>query len=163
MGKVQGTDISSWVEKVDAGSRDHQEDAKKKKGKTQTQDARRKRNPNAYLWLFTSLFHISSGFIYGLHYTHTLTLLQSLTLFLLLPLSPIGLFFFYKIFTLTMTRLGRMAEARNILNKNEGIINHILLLLFFIIYFFGWFFTQFCFFFLKQVGTSPSSRDWRFF
>ena len=49
MGKVQGTDVSSRVEKVDAGSRDHQEDAKKKKGKTQTQDARRKRNPNAYL------------------------------------------------------------------------------------------------------------------
>ena len=49
MGKVQGTDVSSRVDKVDAGSRDHQEDAKKKKGKTQTQDARRKRNPNAYL------------------------------------------------------------------------------------------------------------------
>ena len=95
MGKVQGTDVSSRVEKVDAGSGDHQGDAKKKKGKTQTQDARRRRNPNAYLCLFTSLFHISSGFIYGLHYTHTLTLLQSLTLFLLLPLSPIGLFFFF--------------------------------------------------------------------
>ena len=129
---------------------------KRVRRRRKTQDARRRRNPNAYLCLFTSLFHISSGFIYGLHYTHTLTLLQSLTLILLLPLSPIGLFFF-KIFTLTMTYLGRMAEARNILNKNEGIINHILLLLFFIIYFFGWFFTQFCFFFLKQVGTSPSA------
>ena len=42
IGKVQGTDVSSRVEKVDAGSGDHQEDAKKKKGKTQTQDARRK-------------------------------------------------------------------------------------------------------------------------
>ena len=66
----------------------------------------------------------------------TLTLLHSLGLILLLPFSPIGLFFFFKIFTLTMTRLGRMAEAQNILNKNEGIINHILLLLFFIIFFF---------------------------
>ena len=33
MGKVQGTDVSSRVEKVDASSGDHQEDAKKKKGK----------------------------------------------------------------------------------------------------------------------------------
>ena len=33
MGKVQGTDVSSRVEKVDVGSGDHQEDAKKKKGK----------------------------------------------------------------------------------------------------------------------------------
>ena len=59
---------------------------------------------------------------------------------------------FFKIFTLTMTCLGRMVGARNILNKNEGIINHILLLLFFIIFFFflfGWFFTQFCFFLFK--------------
>ena len=33
MGKDHGTDVSSRVEKVDAGSGDHQEDAKKKKGK----------------------------------------------------------------------------------------------------------------------------------
>ena len=33
MGKVQGTDVSSRVEKMDVGSGDHQEDAKKKKGK----------------------------------------------------------------------------------------------------------------------------------
>ena len=68
---------------------------KRVRRRRKTQDARCRRNPNAYLFLFTSLFHISSGFIYGLHYTHTLTLLQSLTLILLLPLSPIGLFFFF--------------------------------------------------------------------
>ena len=33
MGKVQVNDISSRVERVDAGSADHQEDAKKNKGK----------------------------------------------------------------------------------------------------------------------------------
>ena len=33
MGKVQGTDVSSRVEKVDASSGDHQEDAKKNHGK----------------------------------------------------------------------------------------------------------------------------------
>ena len=48
-----------------------------------------------------------------------------------------------------MTRLGRMAGARNILNKNEGIINHILLLLFFIIFFFWLVFYSVLFLLLK--------------
>ena len=84
----------------------------------------------------------------------TLTVLHSLTHSLAPSLLLVFFFFFPKIFTLTMTLLGRMAEAWNILNKNEGIINHLLLLLFFIIFllFFFWLVFYSILFFLFKIG-----------
>ena len=81
-------------------------------------------------------------------YTHTLTLFDCHSL---APSLYYWSFFYFKIFTLTMTRLGRIDEAQNILNKNEGIINHILLLLFFIICFF-WLVFYSVLFFLFKIG-----------
>ena len=83
-------------------------------------------------------------------YTHTLILSDCHSL---APSLSYRSIFFFKIFTLTMTRLGRMAEAWNILNKNEGIINHILLLLFFIKkFFFFWLVFYSVLFFLFKTG-----------
>ena len=116
------------------------------------------------LCLFTSLFHISSVFIYGLHCTHTHTLTLSDSHSLAPSFSPIGLFFFFQNLHPHHDPPRKDGRSSEYLEQEQryyksysssSLLYHL---------FFWLVFTQFCFFFLKQVGTSSSAGwNWKNF